>query len=200
MFCKNRDVQPYPVNVSILNLCLFSLAEKSKTQGVLESIVKAVSFASNFLGCGGIASHYSVKQMLKFTGKVCITKTNPKSGLRASDIRVLWEKIEKIGLKNLSTAQVRTFVMSIFMHATFCRFSDAASLKLDDILYTEDYFKIRIGFSKCNTTGVPQYVVLPNNNNKFNPHRLMCLYLETMGFSEMNNETVEHVFLFPPLE
>ena len=198
-FCQNRNIVPYPVNVGVLNLCLLSLAESDTTRGVIESTVAAVSFFSKFLGCDDVARHYNVQQLLKFTSKVCIQNKNPKSGLQASDIRVLWDELEKIGMENLSLVQIRTFVMAVFLHATFCRFSDAASLKLEDLVYTENYFEVKIGFSKANQSGTPQYCIVPNNCSHRNPHKLMCLYLQTM-FTDQNDAVVDHVFLFPPLK
>ena len=89
--------------------------------------------------------------------------------------------------------------MAVLMHSTFCRFSDVASLKVDDLLYDEDFFRINIDFSKTDQEGDGQYCILPNNYRSRNPHMLMCLYLKTMGFSELDDK-VEHAFLFPPLK
>ena len=51
-FCELRQCSTYPVNVGVLNLCLLSLSQKGKSKGVIESVVKAVSFASIFLDVG----------------------------------------------------------------------------------------------------------------------------------------------------
>ena len=197
--CESRDIDSYPVNVGILNLSLLSLAQKGKSIGVIESAVNAISFFSEFLGCGSIAGHYNVKQMQKFLSKVCVKRTNKKEGLRAHHIRKIWNKMEKIGLHKLKKSTLRSFVMAVFMHSTFCRFSDAVQLKVDDLVYHENYFDVKINFSKTDQNGEGQYCILPNNNSPRNPHKLMCLYLQTMGFSEVD-DAVDHVYLFPPLK
>lgn len=197
--CESRGIDIYPVNVGVLNLSLLSLAQQGKSIGVIESLVKAISFYSEFLGCGPIASHYNVKQMEKFLSKVCVKVSNQKDGLRSHHIRKIWDKMEKIGINKLKYSTLRSFVMAVFMHSTFCRFSDTASLKVDDLVYHENYFTVKIGFSKTDQKGEGQYCIIPNNNNDRNPHKLMCLYLQTMGFSELD-DTVNHVYLFPPLK
>ena len=75
-FCKNRKVDCYPVNVSIFNLYLLSLAQRRKSIGVIDSKIKAISyFFSHFLGCGSVANHYNVIQM-KYNEQVNLTQTS----------------------------------------------------------------------------------------------------------------------------
>ena len=74
--CDSRDIASYPVNVGVLNFSLLSLAQAGKSIGIVESLIKAVSFFSEFLGCGPVATHYNVTQMGNFLNKVCPKVTN----------------------------------------------------------------------------------------------------------------------------
>ena len=46
------------------------------------------------------------------------------------------------------------------MHSTLCRFSDAGNLKVDDLIYGEDYFCVNIDFSKTYQDGAGQFCIL----------------------------------------
>jgi hypothetical protein len=78
--------------------------------------------------------------------KVCATVSNVKSAFGEEEVRILWDKIDSTagGIQNLSKIELRTFVMAVFQNKSFCRFSDLAVVKLDDIAYTMDYFKVKI--------------------------------------------------------
>ena len=86
--------------------------------------------------------------------------------------------------------------MAVIQHASLCHFSDIAQLKLSDLFYELDYFKIHIQFSKTDQNGIGQVAFIPKLSSSVrDPHSLMCLYLSVMH--EMQNE---NVFLFPPLK
>ena len=77
-----------------------------------------------------------IKNTLKFVSKICLTSNRQKKGFESKEIRKLWDAIEADGgLKNLSVAELRTFVLAVFSHHTLCRFSCASVLKVDDILF-----------------------------------------------------------------
>ena len=127
IFCQTREVALYPVDTSILDLCILHLVQLQKSVQVIENLVKAVIFASNFLGCSLSMSNCHIKNTLKFVSKICNSPNKQKDGLESKDIRKLWDKIElNGGIKQLSLAEIRTFVMAVFSHHTLCRFSCAS--------------------------------------------------------------------------
>ena len=84
--------------------------------------------------------------------------------------------------------------MIVFCHHTLCRFSCSNVLKIDDLLFHKDYFEVHIKFSKTDQAGNGQYSVLPYKKGRYNPHKLMCLYLQVLDCK--SNEVL---YLFPPL-
>ena len=57
------------------------------------------------------------------------------------------------GIQNLTKLELRTFVMAVFQHKTFCRFDDITKVQLSDILQHLDYFSVRICCSKTEPKG-----------------------------------------------
>jgi hypothetical protein len=137
----------------------------------------------------------------KFMEKDCHHTANKKDALGSAEIRKIWDSIDQKheNVQNLNRSELRTFVMAVFQHKTFCRFSDLSVVKLDDILYDVDYFSVKIRCSKTDQGGKGQMVFMPKaSSNLRDPHMLMCLYLHTMGFDDIPDG--ESVYLFPPLK
>ena len=109
----------------------------------------------------------------------------------------MWDKLESTkGIANLTNLELHTFVMAVMQHASFCRFADVAQLKLSDLFYDLDYFKVNIWYSKTDQQGVGQAAFIPRLDSGIrDPHNLMCLYL-----SKMHSNQDDLVFLFPPLK
>ena len=142
-----------------------------------------------------------VLDVKRFMEKVCPHVSKKKAEFGSMEVRQCWDKIDSKsgGIQNLSRLELRTFVMAVFQHKTFCRFNDISKIKLEDIIYHLDYFSVRICCSKTDQGGKGQSVFLAKSASAVrDPHMLMCLYLQTMGFDEVPDG--EAVYLFPPLK
>jgi len=196
-FCRRRDLSIFEITPSIVNLYLLHIAQKEKTYGTVCAIVDALSFVFRFYSATNHANHASVCETKKFLSKVCEHKQNKKSAFDSAAVRKLWnsmlskyESIEKIPLPEL-----RTFVLIVFQHSTFCRYSDVAKITLDDILFDTDYFKIKITSSKTDQGGKGDFVFLPKQKIGFvDAHMLLCLWLQ-----KLDPPGTPKVYLFPPL-
>ena len=194
-FCRVRQVPLYLVDLSILNLCVLNLIQERKSQQVIVNLISSVVFASNFLGCSLSTQDKQIKNTLKFVSKICHKPNNQKAGIESKDVQKLWDTIESEGgISKLSLSELRSFVMIVFCHHTLCRFSCSNVLKIDDLLFHKDYFEVHIKFSKTDQAGNGQYSVLPYKKGRYNPHKLMCLYLQVLDCK--SNEVL---YLFPPL-
>jgi len=122
-----------------------------KSYGFVERLTSAYAFFSRFF-LTGYGLDPVVLQVEKFLQKVCHTVTNVKDAFRAAEVHAIWDSIDqKSG--GVPKIELRTFVMAVFQHKTFCRFSDLAVVTLNDVLYTDDYFKIKISCSKTDQRG-----------------------------------------------
>lgn len=199
-FCDRRNVSCLTGGPSLVNLFLLHSAQAGKSIGYIERFTSALAFYSRFfLISYGIDP--TVSQVLKFLEKVCPKNTNVKEGFGALEVRKLWDSIDNTygGVLKLTKIELRTFVMAIFQHKTFCRFSDIAGITLDDVIYNMDYFKVKISCSKTDQAGRGQEVFVVKSASLLrDPHQLMCVYLSAMGFEDFPPE--EQVFLFPPLK
>jgi hypothetical protein len=91
--------------------------------------------------------------------------------------------------------QLRTFVLAVIQYSSFCRFSDLAVVKLTDVIFELDYFKIVIQYSKTDQAGHGQEAyVLKSVDTVRDPHMLMCLYLQ-----RLDTYNIDDLYLFPPL-
>jgi len=143
-------------------------------------------------------SQPSVKDTLKFVAKVCAHPNRRKSALTSADIRRIWDKLlEKYGdYEKFPLFELRTFTMCLFQHTTFCRFSDVKNLKISNLLFDADYFKVTIEKSKTDQAGRGDYVFVPKLSTGFiDPHMLLCLYVQKL--SGVDNDP--DIYLFPPL-
>jgi hypothetical protein len=86
--------------------------------------------------------------------------------------------------------------MTVLQHATFCRYSDVKEIRLADILFELDYFKITIRYSKTDQEGVGQYVYVSKSAGVYDAHMLLCLYLTVVPETDADPT---RCYLFPPL-
>ena len=85
---------------------------------------------------------------------LCDHGNNRKEAFGSTEVRLLWNQIDKNGgLHKTSLGDLHTFVMTVFQHVSFCRFSDLSSLQQKDIMYEVDFFKIYIKYFKTDQAG-----------------------------------------------
>ena len=199
-FCEVRELSPFECTPSILNLYLLKAAQSGKTTSFFENFLKAWSFVTKFYMCTDYTQHPSVNEMKKFTQKACNRKTNKKQPFGAPEVRKIWDKIDANGgIEKMDFKQFRTFMMAVFQHRTFCRFSDLKNITLADMFHDVDFFKIHVKFTKTDQQGGGQWLYLPKESSVFrDPHMLMCLYIHHI---ELETDVPSpHVYLFPPIE
>ena len=197
-FCRARDINSLDCTPSTFNIYLLTVAQSGSSVGCIETIVLAMNFLYRFFLIGATIVDISVSAVLKFLEKTCPRNVHLRWGFGSVEVRKMWDTLEKRynGIENLPLAQLHTFVMAVIQHASLCRFSDIAQLKLPDLFYDLDYLKIHIQLSKTNQNGIGQVAFIPKLSSSVrDPHSLMCLYLLVMH--EKQNESV---FLFPPLK
>ena len=195
-FCSLRGVNPLDCTPSILNLFILYQAQNGKSYGSVESALKGISFLFKFYLVEDFTLDKSVIDVMKFVAKVSPHRSNKKDAFGSVEIRAIWDKIDAVykSTEKMPLVELRTFVMSVFQHKTFCRFSDVAGIKLSDILYDLDYFKVIIRYSKTDQGGLGQTVYLTKSSSLYrDPHMLMCLYLQKIG-----GDTGSDMYLFPP--
>ena len=142
-----------------------------------------------------------VKTMKKFACKACKHKTNEKHSFGSAEVRAIWNALDVkySNAQNFPLDKLSTFVLAVFQHKTFFRFSDVAKITLDDLLHDVDYFKVHINMSKTDQGGEGQWVLFPKSDSPFrNAHLLLCLYSHRMGFDMDSTST--SMYLFPPLK
>jgi len=198
LFCNIRELNIFECTPSVVNLFMLYLAQKGRTFGVIESSLHALSFVYRFFLMPNILDDKSVADTKKFVEKVCPHVQNKKLPFGSAEVRAIFDHLlKKFGsLEKVPAAEFRTFCLAVFQHKSFCRFSDASTIKISDILFETDYFKIRISRSKTDQGGRGEWVFVPKNPHGFlDPHMLLCIYLHKMGFDNCPGE----VYLFPPL-
>jgi len=196
-FCKRRSLSIFECTPSVVNLYILFLSQEGKSFGCITSVVEALSFVYRFYSMPNYALHSSVSDTKKFAAKICEHSQNKKSAFDSVAIRKLWDSMfSKYGhIDNIPLPVLRTFVLCVFQHSTFCRFSDVEKITLDDLFFDTDYFKIKITSSKTDQAGRGEFVFLPKQNLSFtDPHMLLCLWLE-----KLDAPPHTRVYLFPPL-
>jgi hypothetical protein len=119
-------------------------AQAGKSTGVIESFLDAYSFVVKIFSMPNHADVRSVSDIKKFIEKVTVRKSRTRAAFGSAEVRLLWDRLEKKNgpIENWSKMQLRTFTMAVFQHRTFCRFSDLEKIRLNDVLFNADYFKI----------------------------------------------------------
>jgi site-specific recombinase XerD len=196
-FCENRVQNVLQATPYELNLFLLHIAQQGKSFGSIQRFLNAISFVYRFFSVPDIVQDSSVYDVKRFLAKVCPHIANKKLPFGSAEVRALWDKINDTGgLSSLSLLELRTFVMTVLQHATFCRYSDVKEIRLADILFELDYFKITIRYSKTDQEGVGQYVYVSKSAGVYDAHMLLCLYLTVVP---ENDADPTRCYLFPPL-
>ena len=125
---------------------MLQLGQAGASSGCIESFLASISFLYKFYLVREAVIDPTVHDIKTFLSKVCPRHTNRKCAFGSAQIRTMWDALEakRGGIEFLSALELRTFVMAVFQHATFCRYSDVANLKLSDLCYDLDYFKVTI--------------------------------------------------------
>jgi integrase len=201
IFCTHREVSIFDCTPYIVNIFLLHRIQDGASVGSLESFIAALSFVLKFFGVVNYALDPMIDTVLKFAQKACVHLKKEKNSFGSAEVRAIWDALEaKYGnLQNVPKNELRTFMLAVFQHKTFCRFSDAARLTLEDIFHDVDYFKVHIRVSKTDQKGEGQWVFLPKSTSPFrDAHMLLCLYIKRMDFPTDCDSN--KLYLFPPLK
>jgi site-specific recombinase XerD len=195
-FVKSCAIDLASCTPPTVSLYLLDLAGKGKSIGVIERTVSTITFVFKWLHLDDLAKNVHVQDIVKFLRKTCPKRCNKKKELGVKEIRKVWDSLESQykDISNVPLPLLRSFVFLVTQHATFCRYSDLAGVKLSDILYDIDFFSINIRTSKTDQAGTGQTVYIPRNDNALHcPQMLMCLFLHKV-------HPDPDFFLFPALE
>jgi hypothetical protein len=197
-FCNAKNIDPVTCTPPSIAIYLLELAAKGKSIGVINRTVTALAFMFKWLLLGDISNDYHLSEIVKFLSKTCPKLCNIKQAIGVKEIRKIWDGLlDKFGdITHVPDVTFRTFVMLVTQHASFCRYSDIAPVKLDDLLFDIDYFTINIRCSKTDQGGHGQIAYVPSNDNRSRcPHKLMCLYLH-----KFHRDPDPDAYLFPAFE
>lgn len=200
-FCADRELSPFEVSPSMLNLFLLHCAQGGKTEQTVKRYLDSIGFLSRFYMVNNPADHVSVDIMRKFVSKHCCHVDRRKHAFGSAEVRKIWDDLDSQGgVGGLDMLKFRTFMIAVFQHTTFCRYSEVKKLRLDDVIHDTDCFRIHVGFSKTDQAGRGQWVLMPKScSENRDPHMLMCLYLHKLCADRSLNSTVQPLYLFPPL-
>jgi len=118
--------------------------------------------------------------MKKLTEKACTKKTNKKLPFGSAEVRKIWDCIEdkKGNVEKLNLKDFRMFMIAVFQHKTFCRFSNLQQIQLKDVFHDVDYFKIHFAFTKTDQQGNGQWLYFSKESSGIHDaHMLMRLYV-----------------------
>ena len=200
-FCKIRDVNLFYSTPYVVNLFLLHRVQDGSSFGGLESFIDGLSFVLRFYGIPNFCNDPMIKSVMKFAQKSCAHLKNEKSPFGSAEVRAIWDAIDSKygGIQNIPKNVLRTFMLAVFQHQTFARYSDVSKITLADLFHDVDYFKIHIRFSKTDQGGEGQWVFLPKSDSLFrDSHMLLCLYIKRMDFPQEID--AEKLYLFPPLK
>ena len=200
-FCNLREMSIFESTPYAVNLFILKKVQDGDTYGTVQSFLDSLAFVQKFFESYNFTCDPMINVVKRFAEKTCEHRKNAKNGFGSVEVRKMWDALEsKYGsVMDMPKKELRTFVLAVFQHQTFCRFSDAAKIKLADIFHEVDYFKITISCSKTDQKGEGQCVFIPKSSSPFrNAHMLLCLYINKMGFNDVENN--ESLYLFPPLK
>jgi hypothetical protein len=198
-FCKNRQYKLFKCKPE--HICIFLLDElkKEKTVSTISATLDAYTFVVNFFDMRDCSKHKSVKDVMKFVEKAGVKNSNKKNAFGEAEVYLTYVKlVKKFGeIECWDKLLLRTFMLAVFQHKTFCRFSDAQKIRLKDVTYDIDHFKMLIVSSKTDQCGKGEFVYLPKVGYEIpDMHMLMCKYIQIM---DLDNTGIGNVYLFPLL-
>jgi hypothetical protein len=154
-FCSDRNIGPLECVPQLLNVFLLGLAQKNISILSMESKIDSISFCLRFFMVPDITKDVFVDPVKKFIAKVCPKTTNLKKPFGSVEVRKIWNYIDNKykDIFSIPIFELRTFVLAVTQYHSFCRFSDLAVVKLSDVTFDIDYFKIVIQVSKTDQQG-----------------------------------------------
>jgi len=197
-YCAEKAIPFFNCPSSHLNDFQLRLARDGASLQTVEATVSAISFIYRFFLMPNSIEDKTVQDVSRFLRKVCRKPVNKKAAFGSKEVKIVWNFIEtkKGGLCNLTLAEFRTFVMAVFQHKTFARFSDVKVIQLRHVFYDLDFFKILIPVSKTDQAGSGAWVYLTRSVGGARcAHRLLCLYLNVF-----HRHSDASAYLFPPIE
>ena len=171
---------------------LMKMVNEKSTVGSVNLFFNAITFFKSFYELSFEITR-QIRDLKKFALMTLEEKRMIRDSFGETEISVLWDRFFN-NFHDRSLTEFRTFVMIVILHTTFCRFACLQNVKISNLYYDKDYFKIFVPFSKTDISGKGEYVFVPNRDSSKNPHKLLSLYLHFMNF-EKND-----FYLFPPLE
>ena len=174
-----------------ISLYVMNMVENSNTVGTVTLFFNAFAFFNSFYDLK-IELSRQVTDLKKFALKSCPEMRKVREAFGEDQISVIWDKFFE-NLNSRTIVEIRTFVMIVVLHKSFCRFSCLSNVKLDHISYSNEFFKIRIPFSKTDLYGVGENVYIPNVGFYKNAHWLLCWYIHLFDLDG-------DFYLFPPVE
>jgi site-specific recombinase XerD len=162
-FCEERKIAVIESNVPTVVMFLLKMALEGKSVTTINGYLTAVEFAFKWFLICDLQSDPQLVDVKRFVEKSCPRRSNKKHALGVAEIRKIWEKLlsQYDDIENVPALRLRTFVMTVIQHSSFCRFSDISSLKLDDLVYSMDYYSINIRYSKTDQVGTGQVAYIP---------------------------------------
>jgi integrase len=198
-FCVDKNVNLFSLNESLLSLFLLDELYKGTTVSSIKAKVDAYSFITKFFGMQNFVEDRAVHDVLKFVDKVAKRNSNKKAPFGEKEIEDTFEVyVKKYGpFQNWPILQRRTFMLAVFQTVTFCRYSEAQNVMIEDVVYDVDYIKILIKKSKTDQAAIGEYVYIPKVvNTRVDAHMLLCQYIHKTDFNNGSGS----VYLFPSLK
>jgi site-specific recombinase XerD len=196
-FCVDREQDLISCTPPTLNLFLLHLAQAGKSIQSVENTLASISFFYRFYLLYDITADVMLSATKRFIGKVCPKSVNLKKPFGSTEVRQIWDHLDAkySSIDMMPFVELRTFVLAVIQFSSFCRFSDLAVAKLDDVFFELDYFKIHIQYSKTDQGGHGQHAfVVKDCETTRDAHMLMCIYLQ-----RLDSYNVSDLYLFPPL-
>ena len=190
-YYSGKNWETFPLNESCLNIFMMHLCKSGNSYHSIESHVLSIQFVSKFLGFKSEFSPFSASK--KFVSKLAHTNKRFRKPFQKRHVEILCQKVlDHGGLQSLVLSEMRSFVMCLFCYYTLARFDCATNVKLSNIEYKMDYFKITIPFSKTDQSGSGQTVYLVRQPI-YDPFMIFCEYLQFISDEP-------EMYLFPSLK
>ena len=193
-FCLDYSFSTLPVDQCCLELFLIQSRDDGKSKTCLNSFIFAVNFVTSIFG---YSKNFSVtfRYITRYLDKFSVVRKLNRKGFRKDSLVVLWNRIFNAGgFKCLTKLELRSFVMVNFCYYTLSRFDCITKIRLVDLHFEDDFFKVLISSSKTDQNAEGQYIFLPKKSFHC-PFKLLCNYIHIFDFDNMQNP-----FLFPPLK
>jgi site-specific recombinase XerD len=197
-FCDERKISVIESTAPTVVMFILKMASEGKSVTSVNGYISAIEFVFKWFLICDLQSDTQLKDVKRFVEKSCPRRSNKKHALGVAEIRKMWDTLlsQYGNIENVPDLRLRTFVMTVVQHSSFCRFSDISSLKLNDLVFSMDYYTVNIRCSKTDQAGLGQVAYIPKNDNLYRcPHMLMSLFIH-----KIHHDPDPDVYLFPPLK